>query len=150
MKKFFIATCLMVVLAAQSAFASDPTYVSRPVRQSFEKEFAGAQSVNWEFLSSKSIYHATFTVNSEKMHAYFDSEGELLVTGREVKAENLPLLVTKTLQQQYGVFSVSEVVELNDGSQTSYVVKVNKADQQHFVQAYTDGSLNRLKKSRKF
>lgn len=150
MKKFLIATCLLVVLAAQSAFASDPTFVTRVVRQSFEKEFTGAQSVKWEFLDSKSIYHATFMINSEKMHAYYDSEGELLVTGREVKAENLPLLVTKNLQQQYGVFSVSDVVELNDGSQTSYVVKVDKADQQYFVQAYSDGSLTKLKKSRKF
>lgn len=150
MKRILFAALILAAAATQPLMAAGGTDVKREVRLAFEKEFSGAQAVNWETLSGKSIYHATFTINNDRLHAYYDADGQLLVTGREVKAESLPLLITRGLDQQFGTYSVRDVVEINNGLETSYIIKVSKAQKDVFVQGYTDGSITKLKKSGKF
>lgn len=150
MKKMFFAALILVAAATQPLMAAGGTDVKREVRLAFEKEFSAAQAVNWESLPGKSIYHATFTINNERLHAYYDADGQLLVTGREVKAESLPLLITRNLANQYGTYTVSDVVEINNGLETSYIFKVSRAQKEVYVQGYTDGTVTKLKKSGKF
>lgn len=150
MKKVFFAALILVAAATQPLMAAGGTEVKREVRLAFEKEFSGAQAVNWESLPGKSIYHASFTINNERLHAYYDADGQLLVTGREVKVETLPLLITRSLDQQYAGYKASEVVEINNGLETSYIFKVSTAAKEVYVQGYTDGTVTKLKKSGKF
>lgn len=150
MKKMFFAALILVAAATQPLMAAGGTDVKREVRLAFEKEFSAAQAVNWESLPGKSIYHATFTINNERLHAYYDADGQLLVTGREVKPESLPLLITRSLGEQYGTYEVSDVVELNNGLETSYVFKVRQSKKDIYVQGYTDGTVTKLKNSGKF
>lgn len=149
MKKNFVFAFLFALVVSGSAFANDPVGVSSVIKQSFEREFAGAQAVSWEVVAQNSIYHAAFVYNGERLNAYFDSEGSLLATGRYVKQESLPLLAARALQERYGNLNVVETIEFVTGSQTSYIVKLENEKIKMFVQAYGDGSTTVLKKDKK-
>jgi len=149
MKKNFLIALLVAVVFSGSAFANTGKSVNAMVKQSFQKEFAGAQSVSWEVISNKDIFHASFIYNNERLNAYFDSEGSLLATGRYVKQENLPMLVTKGLGIRYKQYNVLEAIEFVNGYETSYIIKLENEKLSLYVQAYNDGSSTILKKEKK-
>jgi len=148
MKKYLIQT-LIAVFIASAGFANADVSVSQHVKRSFEREFQGAQGVNWERLGSNSIYHASFILNSERLNAYFSAEGELIATGRYIKSEGLPLLVSKSIATNYPNQNIEEVIEYVTGNETSYIVKVAGARSIKYVRAYIDGNLTVLKKEKK-
>lgn len=147
MKKIFVSA-LFAIAFSGAAFATGNETISKQIRQSFEKEFAGAQYVNWESFNEKDLYHATFVLNNVRLNAYFDKEGQLLATGRFVKQESLPMLVSKAITEKYKKQSVVEVIEFVTGNETSYIVKLQDDEKQLYVQAYYDGSTAVLKKSK--
>jgi len=149
MKKNFLIALLVAVVFSGSAFANTGKSVNALVKQSFQREFAGAQSVSWEVISDKDIFHASFIYNNERLNAYFDAEGTLLATGRYVKQENLPMLVTKGIAVRYKQFNILESIEFVTGSETSYIVKLENEKLSLYVQAFNDGSTTVLKKEKK-
>jgi hypothetical protein len=149
MKKNFLFALLVAVVFSGSAFANTGKSVNALVKQSFQKEFAGAQSVSWEVISDKDIFHASFIYNNERLNAYFDAEGTLLATGRYVKQENLPMLVTKGIATRYKQYDVLEAIEFVTGYETSYIVKIENEKLSMYVQAHNDGSTTLLKKEKK-
>lgn len=149
MKKILFAIVFAAVVSG-TAVANEKPIVNTLVSQAFEKEFSGAQSVSWETLVSKNIYHASFVYNNESLHAYFDAEGTLLATGRFVKMENLPLLVSKGIMEKYShQYSITETIEFIASSETSYIVKLENEKSKLFIQAFSDGSTSILKKEKK-
>lgn len=149
MKKNFLIALLVAVVFSGSAFANTGKSVNALVKQSFQKEFAGAQSVSWEVISDKDIFHASFIYNNERLNAYFDSEGTLLATGRYVKQENLPMLVSKGITVRYKQYDVLESIEFVTGSETSYIVKLENEKLSLYIQAHSDGTTTVLKKEKK-
>jgi len=149
MKKNFLIALLVAVVFSGSAFANTGKSVNALVKQSFQREFAGAQSVSWEVISDKDIFHASFIYNNERLNAYFDVEGTLLATGRYVKQENLPMLVSKGIAGRYKQYNVLEAIEFVTGSETSYIIKIENEKLSMYVQAHNDGSTTLLKKEKK-
>jgi len=149
MKKNSLFAVLIAVVFTGTTFANTGNAVSKVVKESFQKEFAGAQSVSWETLVEKDIYHASFTYNNERLNAYFDGNGSLLATGRYLKAENLPMLITKGISDRYNRYDVIETIEFVAGNETSYIIKVENEKVKLYIQAYIDGSSTVLKKEKK-
>ncbi|HEY6436765.1 MAG TPA: hypothetical protein VIY47_09245 [Ignavibacteriaceae bacterium] len=149
MKKNFLIALLVAVVFSGSAFANTGKSVNALVKQSFQREFSGAQSVSWEVISNKDIFHASFIMNNERLNAYFDAEGTLLATGRYVKQENLPMLVTKGVTVRYKQYVVVEAIEFVTGSETSYIIKLENEKHGIHIQAYNDGNTTLLKKEKK-
>ena len=149
MKKNFLIALLVAVVFSGSSFANTGKSVNALVKQSFQKEFVGAQSVSWEVISDKDIFHASFIYNNERLNAYFDQEGNLLATGRYVKQENLPMLVSKGIDIRYKKFDVLESIEFVTGSETSYIIRLENEKLSLYVQAHSDGSTTLLKKEKK-
>jgi len=149
MKKNFLVALLVAVVFSGTSFANTGKSVNALVKQSFQREFAGAQSVSWEVISDKDIFHASFIYNNERLNAYFDAEGTLLATGRYVKQENLPMLVTKGVAVRYKQYNVLEAIEFVTGSETSYIIKLDNEKVSMYIQAHNDGSTTLLKKEKK-
>jgi len=149
MKKNSLFAVLIAVVFTGTAFANTGNTVSKAVKESFQKEFAGAQSVSWETLVEKDIYHASFIYNNERLNAYFDGNGSLLATGRYLKAENLPMLITKGISDRFNRYDVVETIEFVTGNETSYIIKVENEKVKLYIQAYIDGSSVVLKKEKK-
>lgn len=140
---------LFAVFATGSAFANEEVSVNSAVKQAFQKEFAGAQSVTWDAIASKDLFHASFVYNNERLNAYFNADGQLIATGRFIAPENLPMLVAKGVNARYGKLEMTDVIEMISGNETSYIVKVQNDKVKMYVQAYSDGTTSVIKKERK-
>lgn len=149
MKKNYFFALLVAVLFTGSAFAHNGNTVNTQVKLSFQKEFAGAESVSWETIADKGIFHASFIYNNERLNAYFDTEGVLLATGRYVKKENLPMLVARGVQQRFSKYNMTESIEFVSNYETSYIVKLENEKFKLYIQAHTDGTSSVLKKEKK-
>lgn len=149
MKKIFVTLVLASGLFQASVMANNNDNVSDKLEKALHKEFAGAEAVKWEKLDKASIYNATFVYNEERISAFFDEDGQLIATGRSVLRSALPFLVTKTLDRQYGKYTVLDVIEYTSGDEVSYLANVDGADRRMLVQVYNDGRVSVLKKEKK-
>src|SRR5436190_17669350 len=121
MKKIFVSLSLMVIVAlTTTVFAKDKFDVNDRVKESFKKEFAGATSVKWE--NVKDLRAATFVFYDHAVIAYFNDEGELLGSAREVLFYQLPLAVIKSFDKIFSDAYVTEVLEISNTDGTFYRV----------------------------
>src|ERR1700741_4508320 len=121
MKKMFLILALVAGAITQTVSAADEK-VSPRVAQALVKEFSGAKSIHWQAFKGKDIYQASFILNHQRLFAFFNSDGELLSTGRYIAESNLPILVSKTLASRFADFEVKEVVEYTREGDTQYAL----------------------------
>ena len=150
MKKL-VLTLVMFASFFGAAIASDGSTkdVSNRVKASFNKEFAGATSVKWGLIRKENIYQAQFLYNNERLNAYFDSEGNLIATGRFVAVANLPLTLKRNVSEKYNEYSITEVVEYTANNETSYVLVLENERARLVVQGYINGGTSIFKKEKK-
>ena len=90
MKKMILALGLIVTLGISSAFTAEPK-VSPKTLEAFKNEFAAAKEVSWAV--SSNYYRAAFTINDQKIFAFYSMDGELLNMGRYISSLQLIKLV---------------------------------------------------------
>jgi hypothetical protein len=148
MKKLFV-TVAVAVMVGITSFAADNKKVNQRVLAAFEKEFTTATNVSWEVLKNEDIAHASFIYANEVMEAYFTTEGELIAVARYLSQDRLPLLVSKTLQTQYGKYQFQSASEYMGADATSYIVTLDSEKQTVVVRIYNNGSSEIIKKTKK-
>lgn len=147
MKKLF-ATVAFAVLVGLTSFAAD-IKVNQRVLAGFQKEFSTATNVSWEVLKEADLYHASFVYASEIMEAYFTAEGELIAAARHISQERLPLLVAKSLREQFGQYQFKQATEYMSSENTSYIVRLENEKVSLSVRIYNSGGIEVLKKVKK-
>ena len=148
MKKLF-ATVAVAVLVSLTSFAADITKVSQRVLAAFEKEFATATNVSWEALKSEDIYHASFVYGTEVMEAYYSGDGEMIATARHLSHDRLPLLVAKSLKENFGKYTLKNASEYMSADNTTYIVTLENEKSTIIARIYNSGLSEVLKKSKK-
>ncbi len=146
MKKSLTGLVICLLLSTSALHAADKDPVSEKVRQAFTKEFEKATNITWMYLKDKNLYHARFQFNGEIVEAFYDEEGSLLSTARFINENQLPILVMKELANGYANYTVREVVEFTNESQTSYIISVYNSKETVMVKYYTNGDSQRIKR----
>ena len=149
MKKLF-GTVALAVMVGLTSFAADIKKVNQKVLAAFEKEFTTATNVSWEVLKNEDIYHASFVYGNEIMEIYYSTEGELIAVARHLSAERLPLLVSKSLKEDYGKYQFKQASEYVSSENTSYIITLENEKAKLTVRFYHSGAsevLKRVKKS---
>lgn len=146
MKKSLTGLVICFLLSTSALHAADKDPVSEKVRQAFTKEFEKATNITWMYLKDKNLYHARFQFNGEIVEAFYDEEGSLLSTARFINENQLPILVMKELANGYSNYTVREVVEFTNESQTSYIISVYNSKETVMVKYYTNGDSQRIKR----
>jgi len=147
MKKILtLVTLLTFGVITSKATEGDP--VSAALQASLEKSFSGAKILQWSEMESSDIISASVMYNNERMNAYFDLDGNLLATGRFIKSESLPLLVSKSMNEKYEGASIVDVVEYIEKNGTSYLVTIRTNGNEMVIQAFMDGSSYVFKKTK--
>lgn len=148
MKKLLV-TVAFAAFVGLTSFAAD-IKVNQRVLAAFEKEFTTATNVSWEVLKeADDIYHASFIYANEVMEAYFGQDGELIAAARHISPEKLPLLVSKSLREGYGHYTVKQISEYMSTETTSYIVSLENEKSSVLVRIFNNGNSEILKRSKK-
>lgn len=144
MKKLFLSASLMLTVALSTAFAKDGPGISEELQATFEKEFAGAESVNWK--ETDDYFKANFVFQGCVTDAYFNKDGELEGTIRSLFFNQLPMAVMTSVNKRFAEAEILDVYEINNANGTSYRLTLTSAKKKYRVMA--DASGNILEKSK--
>lgn len=143
MKKFIVIAA--TVFVSMASFASvDP--ITGKVLESFRTEFADAKNVQWKSLEDAGLFQATFNYRNAEISAFYDAEGSLVATARYINKANLPIMVTKSIQEKYPEHVMKNVIEHIANGTTTYHVTLHGEKSSMIVSATPAGSLSIFKK----
>lgn len=139
MKKTIFALSLIVTMAAGSASAAIKDPGTEEAKANFKKEFPGAQLINW--VNSGNLLKAIFVYSGYRSEAYFNEEGALQGSARNIHFEQLPLAVTREVERKFTNPVVTEVCELTMENSTSYILSVEAANRKYKIRMDAGGNL---------
>ncbi|MHB1922589.1 MAG: hypothetical protein ACYCOO_10170 [Chitinophagaceae bacterium] len=136
-----MALGLMMGLYSLNANAAQLGGPSNPkVDQSFSFYFSGAAQVNW-FKVSNHFSEARFKMGNQNETAYFDANGELLLSSRFLPATDLPLEIAQHLKNKFPSLQVKYVSEFSSHGMTDYLVSLEGANSWKTVRVGSDHSI---------
>jgi hypothetical protein len=134
MKK--IMTMLMLLtLTASLAFAREK--INKAALSAFQSEFVGATDVTWT--ASRDYYEVTFTLNNQKLFAFYSNGGEFMAVSHFISSVQLPHHLKKTLKRSLDKYWISDLFEIGNGDTTSYYVTLENSDKKIILRS-SDGS----------
>jgi hypothetical protein len=147
--KRILTLVVLLTFGVITTQAAEGDRVTTALQASLQKTFAGAKILKWSELGSSDLLYASVLYNNERMNAYFDGQGNLIASGRFIKPEAIPLIVSKSLNEKYAGASIIDVVEYIEKEGTSYLVTLNADQKELVIHAFTDGSSYIFKKTKK-
>lgn len=145
--KLFFAICLFLTMTAATAFAGNSYPENEQAKETFKKEFPGAEVISWN--DAGDLTKAVFLLNGYRSEAYFDSEGELQATVRNLFFNQLPLAVTKTVDKRFPNADILEVTEISRTEGTSYRIRLETATKKYKVSLDANGNIFNTERSKK-
>ena len=143
MKKFILIAATAFISLASFANV-DP--ITGKVLESFRTEFASAKNVQWKSLDDAGLFQATFTYKNTELSAFYDAEGSLVATARYIDKNNLPIMVTKAIQEKYPEHTMKNAIEHIANGTTTYHVTLHGVKSSMIVSASSAGNLSVFKK----
>ena len=125
MKKITIMLAMMLTLSTTWAFTGEKS-VNQTALTSFKMEFASATDANW--YTGNDYYRVTFTLNDQRLFAFYRTDGEFIAVTRYISSVQLPLFLQHNLRKFYRNAWVSDLYEVASKSGTSYYVTLENAE----------------------
>jgi hypothetical protein len=146
-KKFFFAVAFILVVAVGSVSAANEPDINDAVRESFKKEFAGANLLEWN--ETGGFLKATFILGNHRTEAYFREDGQLEGSIRSLFYNELPLLVMTSIDKRFANAVIWDVNEINNSLGTVYRITLEVKQKKYSVKVDATGNIQateRLKK----
>jgi hypothetical protein len=125
MKK--IIMILVVVLTISTSFAfTDKETINKQALSAFKTEFAGATEAAWTVNSD--FYKVTFTMNEQKLFAYYNKSGEFMAVTSNISSLQLPVYLQRSLKKFISNYWISDLFTVTNHDETSYYVTLETAD----------------------
>lgn len=140
-----IIMTLAIAISSLTAFATDDN-VGKEVLNAFNKEFTGAKEVKWT--TGNGFYRVAFVYNQQYVSAFYNSNGELLATTRNISSLNLPLQLQTRLKSDYSEYWISDLFELSNNEGTSYYITLVKGDSRVVLKSLDDSAWSVFMKTR--
>ena len=80
------------------------------------------------------------------MDAYYNEDAQLVSFARAVAADQLPLMVSKTINEKFTNARVTDIRELVNQNETSYLVTARGESKVVVARVYPSGSIQIIKK----
>lgn len=138
MKKFILATLITVTIGS-SALAADVSKVSFRVLNSFEAQFAGATDVNW--IVTADYTKVKFTMEGEKVEAFYNTNGDVIGTSRKTEFKRLPLSAIQKIKKNYAKYQVTETIEFEFNGDRKYYVSVENETERKILEVSLYGQV---------
>ena len=145
MKKIVFVLGLVATMGVCSAYPSER--VSQKVLTSFKTEFTNAQDVEWE--TGNNYFRAAFTMNEQRIFAYYNVDGQLMSIARHISSIQLPVNLYANLKNDYSKYWISELFEVSNSEGLHYYVTLEMADSKMVMHSGNGGSWSTYSKSKK-
>ena len=146
MKKLFISGLFALALIS-SAFASTTDLNNFKAKQHFSGSFSDVTTVSWKTVGN--LEKATFTLNNEEVHAFYNAYGELQGTSKVMAFDKLPksALATLTTKYTFPAYQLKECIEFTSAdNEKNYYVSFDTQREQIMLEITTGGSVSVLSK----
>ena len=145
MKKILFVLGFLAIVGVSNAYPSER--VSPKVLSSFKSEFSNATNVQWE--TGNNYYRATFSMNDQRVFAYYSIEGELISVARYISSVQLPVNLFANLKNDYSKYWISDLFEVSNGEGVHYYVTLENADTKLTMRSSNGGSWSTYSKNKK-
>jgi hypothetical protein len=135
MKKIMMTLALALTLSTMYAFTGEEA-VNKQALNAFKTEFASATDAAWTV--GNDYYKVTFTMNEQKLFAYYSMNGEFMGVTRFISSFNLPINLQSSLKKSYSNYWISDLFEMANHDGTAYYVTLETADSKIVLRS--DGS----------
>jgi hypothetical protein len=124
----FLFTMLTVAssLFAVANPAAQPADIHPSIEKSFKNTFAQATEVNWSV--NDNFYKADFVLNGQYATVFYDCEGTLMATTRNISSLQLPVTLQANLRKDYNEYWISNLFEMTSNEGINYYVTLQKGD----------------------
>src|SRR5688500_9824361 len=112
MKSIFILLTVIASVSGTSSYAADVPQVSKAAIASFQTSFSTATEVRWTI--GENYFKADFALNGQYASAYYDEEGLLIATARNISTLQLPISLQAALKKDYSNHWVTELFEVSN------------------------------------
>ncbi len=146
-KKIFVVSLFMFVVAIGSSWAATGPNVSEEVKAAFKKEFVGAQLLEWNKVGEYS--KATFIFGNIRTEAYFSNDGQLEGSIRTIFYSQLPIAVMSSVDKRFSNANIADVNEVNNANGTTYHIKLEVKGKQYLVKVDANGNFKDIDKLKK-
>ncbi len=136
MKKIMMMLAMVLTLGTTFAFTGEEA-VSKQALNTFKTEFTGATDAAWTV--GNDYYKVAFTLNDQKLFAYYNMQGEFMAATRYISSFQLPLNLQSSLKKSSCNYWISDLFEMASKDGTSYYVTLENADTKIVLKS-TDGS----------
>ena len=146
MKKLLFAALLTASLAT-SAFAKETNEVSYRVQNNFKSQFNQAQKVNWSVKSN--FTKATFEEAGQKIEAFYDLNGNMIGTSRNITLNELPTGAKRAFAKSYGGYTVKEAIRFEGTEEDAYYISAENEKENVILKVSNDRNVSVFRTSRK-
>src|SRR5882672_2777535 len=102
MKKLFVIISIFGSVCTSSLYAQSKT--PSAVLSSFQQSFSNTANETWSTV--KGLYRVDFTFENEKVAAFFNEEGNLIASSRNVTLLQIPLSLKSDLKKHFYDYEV--------------------------------------------
>ena len=145
MKKIMLVFGLLAIMGVSNAYPSEK--VSPKVLASFKSEFSSAKNVEWE--TGSNYFRATFSMNEQRVFAYYTVDGELMSVARYISSIQLPINLFSNLKNDYSKYWISDLFEVSNSEGLHYYVTLETADTKLMMRSSNGGSWSTYSKNKK-
>jgi hypothetical protein len=107
------------------------------IRQKFQSDFPKSSDVEWE--ASDSVYEVEFDVRFRDCEAYYDVNGNLLMTVEEMYRSELPAVVKNAAETKYPKFHFEDIDKIRRGTEVFYKIEMERRDVEVELLIRSDG-----------
>ena len=144
MKKTFVTLFTLITIGITVSLAAPGSNVDPKILSAFQKEFSFAKNVKWE--EEGNLTRVNFSLNDQGIVAWYNSNGELITTARNILYHQLPISVMRSLDKEYAGAGIFGIVEISRNEETWYQVQVEKKGKKYLLKANPSGNITLLKK----
>jgi len=143
---------IALVTAAASLFANvssatDKIEIAPAAIQSFKTTFAQASEVSWSV--SNNLYLANFALNGQYATVFYDAEGSLVATARNISSLQLPITLQADLRKDYAEYWISDLIEVTNADGINYFVTLQSGDNKLILKGSAFSEWHTFQKMRK-
>ncbi len=145
MKKLLI-TALFAIAVVAGAFAA-PKKVSSAILANFNNQYKEASNVTW--VITNNYTKAEFTADNTKMEVYYNADGDIIATSKNITLDELPLDVKRNFAKKFEGYNVKEAIKFDGFEEVSYYISGENEKEAVIIKVNDRGDVSLYKRTKK-